>query len=281
MPRHGPPRQPHRNWLRDDLWPPNGPLRRSRELTPTKVNRYYGPRHHCWSDLHDFWELGAVLAGEGELFCETGDAIRLQPGCVFLIPPRAAHGENAHDQVDIVFVGLRGQWLGSDGEQAIRHVENPSLARQIEEFWLLSLRPAEYSAGARLDGLARIIVSEFMRCLAAPEPDHDTGKIETATQLMRQRLAENIPVPELARLLGYSTDYFRRVFRHRMNMTPTGYLIGLRMQQAVQMLEYSDLTVGQIALQCGFHDPLYFSRMFHRKMGCSPMQYRRKYRIRS
>ncbi len=272
------PHHPYMNWLRDDLWSDRGFMQRSEELTPVKANRYHGPRNHGKSQPHDHWELGTVVTGQGELFFENDGVIALRSNTTFLIPPRLEHGENSCGNIDIVFIGLRGTCFEQFNQTAIRHVNSQKITAAIEDLWLRSIGQAGGPIGPLLDGMARTILAKFTRCLEVPEPDPETRKIEKITQQMRQRLAENIRVPELARLMGVSTDYFRRVFRHRMNMTPTEYLIGLRMQQAMQLLEHSDLTVGMIAQHCGFRDPLYFSRMFRRKIGCSPLQYRRETR---
>ena len=48
------------------------------------------------------------------------------------------------------------------------------------------------------------------------------------------------------------------------------------MVEAARLLRFTDLTVGQIAAQVGFTDPLYFSRAFKRQRGESPQAFREK-----
>ena len=58
-------------------------------------------------------------------------------------------------------------------------------------------------------------------------------------------------------------------------MTPHKYLTDRRLQTAANMLrsEYNDGNVTEVAHQCGFREPLYFSRMFKKKYGISPSYY--------
>lgn len=270
--------QPHCNWLRDDLWSPSGAMRRSAELTPVKANRFFGPRNRSWSPLHDFWELGAVIAGQGELLHAGGETIQLGPGVVFLVPPQRRHGEDSRDNIDIVFIGLRGALLDGTSDRKIRRVENDRLAAQAEEFWRRAVGQAGGLVGPTLDGLARGILAEFMRSLDARSPAREARQIEDVARLMRQRLAEDMSVTDLARRMRLSADYFSRLFKQHTGSPPGAYLAGLRMQQAMQLLEHSELPVSQVANGAGYADPLYFSRAFRRAVGCSPLQYRRRIR---
>ncbi len=58
-------------------------------------------------------------------------------------------------------------------------------------------------------------------------------------------------------------------------MTPLQYLNDRRLQTAAAMLrsQYNDGNVTEVARQCGFREPLYFSRMFKKKYGLSPSYY--------
>ena len=68
----------------------------------------------------------------------------------------------------------------------------------------------------------------------------------------------------------------RRLFQRSCGVTPLGYLTELRLNRAAQLLGCSDrsgLSVIDIARACGYRDALYFSRMFKRKFGVSPIHY--------
>lgn len=81
------------------------------------------------------------------------------------------------------------------------------------------------------------------------------------------------------RKIPLNYDYVRKLFKKETGVTPHDYLNGIRMNRARLYIEngisnsYSRFTVSQIAEACGFAEPLYFSRVFKKYFGVSPMQY--------
>ena len=103
----------------------------------------------------------------------------------------------------------------------------------------------------------------------------------TAVTRFKNLLHENVGNPYFdltdgIRALGYHPDYFRRSFKHHTTLSPLQYLNGLRIERAKDLLRLeSSLSVGEIAVRCGFSDPLYFSTAFKRHTGRSPLAYRK------
>ena len=74
---------------------------------------------------------------------------------------------------------------------------------------------------------------------------------------------------------GYNADYVRRCFKEETGMTPYAYLTHLRMDLAKRLLSHSgNSSVKDIAIQCGYADQYYFSRVFSKSAGRSPIKYR-------
>ncbi len=99
--------------------------------------------------------------------------------------------------------------------------------------------------------------------------------IERAIELMKTRLEETLSLGELSRELGLSSGYFCRLFKQRMDQAPIDYFIRLKIQKACQYLDFTDIAVQEVAGTLGYEDPYYFSRVFKRVMGVSPLQYRK------
>ena len=55
------------------------------------------------------------------------------------------------------------------------------------------------------------------------------------------------------------------------------YLIRRRIAAAAELLEYSDLPVGEIGMNCGFESPSYFAKQFYRHEELTPLQFRKKW----
>ena len=85
---------------------------------------------------------------------------------------------------------------------------------------------------------------------------------------------EQLTLEKLARLAGFSPKYFCRSFRAVVHRSPIDYLNFYRVECASALLSSSDLTVAEVAYQCGFNDSSFFIKQFRRYKGTTPRQYR-------
>jgi transcriptional regulator GlxA family with amidase domain len=76
---------------------------------------------------------------------------------------------------------------------------------------------------------------------------------------------------------GLSERTFFRRFRKATGLTPIDYLHAVRIEEAKQLLETTDTPVEAVANEIGYEDTSFFTRLFRRKVGLSPMQYRRQF----
>lgn len=65
-----------------------------------------------------------------------------------------------------------------------------------------------------------------------------------------------------------------RLFRKKLDKSPIEYINELRIRTATTLLTTTEQSVRSIALEAGFNDPLYFSRFFKQRLGCSPSDFR-------
>ena len=70
---------------------------------------------------------------------------------------------------------------------------------------------------------------------------------------------------------------FQRRFAQATGLAPLDYVHTLRLEEAKQMLESGDAPVEAIALEVGYQDASFFGRLFRRKVGLTPAQYRRRF----
>ena len=81
---------------------------------------------------------------------------------------------------------------------------------------------------------------------------------------------------EIAQSIGVTDNYLSRIFRQELGLSPWEYLTRYRIRQARQLLRITNDNITDIALQVGFDDKAYFTRVFHRYTGCSPSIYRKR-----
>jgi transcriptional regulator GlxA family with amidase domain len=85
---------------------------------------------------------------------------------------------------------------------------------------------------------------------------------------------EEAPVARMVALSGLAERTFKRRFTLATGMTPLEYIHHVRLEEAKQMLESGDSPVEAVAEEVGYSDAGFFGRLFRRKVGLSPAQYR-------
>ena len=105
--------------------------------------------------------------------------------------------------------------------------------------------------------------------------------IKTALSYFHEHYREKVYIRDLASCAGLNEQYFCRLFRRVIRMSPVEYMNSYRMKKAVALLERSDLPVTEVAYECGFHDMGGFIREFKKMTETTPLQYRRKFRMGS
>ncbi|EKC75686.1 transcriptional regulator, AraC family, partial [human gut metagenome] len=89
---------------------------------------------------------------------------------------------------------------------------------------------------------------------------------------------EDIRLASLADMVGMTPVSFSRFFRLRTGKTLSDYIIDIRLGFATRMLVDSTRTIAEVCYDCGFNNLSNFNRMFKRKKGCSPKEFRENYR---
>jgi AraC family transcriptional regulator len=100
------------------------------------------------------------------------------------------------------------------------------------------------------------------------------AKLKQAIDYIQAHLDENISLADMAAMLGMSQYHFSRLFKQSMQLTPHAYLVEQRVNRAKQLLFDLDMTMLDIAEECGFANPSHFSRCFRQYTGMSPMEFR-------
>ena len=73
-----------------------------------------------------------------------------------------------------------------------------------------------------------------------------------------------------------SVSYFLKKFKEVTTKSPMQYILSIRINNAVSLLESTDYNVTEISTIIGYDNPLYFSRIFKKQKGVSPSDYRKQ-----
>ncbi|MDQ8205013.1 AraC family transcriptional regulator [Pelagicoccus sp. SDUM812003] len=106
-------------------------------------------------------------------------------------------------------------------------------------------------------------------------------RVSASIELVRKHWMQSHNLAELAASAGVSVTHYTAIFRRLTGFPPIDFLIRQRIQHAADLLATTSNPISDIASECGFNDPYYFSRSFSRIMGSSPRGYRQTHRSAS
>ncbi|GGO18760.1 transcriptional regulator [Deinococcus humi] len=112
------------------------------------------------------------------------------------------------------------------------------------------------------------------RDLHLPRSHVSARGLAAATARIEAEYAAPLSVPELARAAGLSVTTFERQIRRVYGLTPSQLLTRTRIQAATALLSQTQLSVGQIAVECGYFDHSAFARAFKGAVGLTPSGFR-------
>ena len=109
-----------------------------------------------------------------------------------------------------------------------------------------------------------------------PADTTDTRRLKTVLQLIEAEYATPLRIEDAAEACGCSQSHFMRWFKKMTGQGFTAYLNDHRLNLAAELLRITDATVLDIAGRVGFDNLSYFNRLFKRRYGMTPREYRSK-----
>ena len=253
----------------------------------------YPPSGHPKDYAFD-WQHGRILDGFALLYISSGRgqfeakpniSLPVEAGHAFLLFPRVWHRYAPDPQT-----GWHEHWVGFDGEiarQWLRHrfisARNPVLKINAEDTVLATFSRMMQSIQAHRPALQQILAGATANLLglfysaqqAQPAAEtHNANAIELAIARLQNEYARDLNMRLLAQELGVSYSWFRSRFAAHTGLGPHQYLLELRLVRARNLLAETELSVKEIAMQTGFEDEHYFSRLFRQKLNLTPGQWR-------
>ena len=133
--------------------------------------------------------------------------------------------------------------------------------------------------------LADALVVHFLRRYGAARPSLGEGngglspyKLRRTTAYIKEHLAQELSLAQLAAVGQTSPAHFARLFKHATGLAPHQYVIACRMEHAKQLLAETDVPLSEVALRVGCTDHSHFSALFRAHVDLTPTAYRVKTR---
>ena len=100
-------------------------------------------------------------------------------------------------------------------------------------------------------------------------------RVRAEAEYINLHFSEKIDFAEMAKRCFLSRSRFTHIFTEIFGQPPTLYQLNQKLNNARELLVYSELSVGEITEQCGFSDQMYFSKIFKKTYSISPLKYRK------
>ena len=127
---------------------------------------------------------------------------------------------------------------------------------------------------ARVRSLICLTLIEATSILDTSRPRAATGMVVAAEKFLRKHHIDKLTMDDLAAHLGFSRARMFEVFKKETGMSPNDYLQRHRVECCKGLLSGTDRSVTDIALGTGFGSSQYFSRVFRKYCGMTPMEFR-------
>lgn len=254
----------------------------SRDLYPLAAGYY--PRasgHNMRRVKHSDYLLAYCVEGGGTLRTDS-ETWTVNAGDLMVIPIGIAHSYAADRQKPWSLY-----WVHYAGELAATYTEFLNLSAPVAPIGMHPRLLADFEAlfglrGAGVNEHAYLHAASMLKAmltniaaLACAYGNRGTRiDLDSIQQMMYRQLDRELNLDELAQVASLSKYHFARKFKQLTGHAPIQHFIHLKMQHACQLLDSTQEPIKRIANRVGYHDPHYFSRLFKRVIGVSPLQYR-------
>jgi AraC family transcriptional regulator of arabinose operon len=234
------------------------------------------------------WIINLTVKGAGEIFdgenrfvVEAGDLVLFPPGVLHDYGRASGASEWWHRWIYFQPRAFWSGWLSwrsARGGLFVHRCEDRSL---VATFDTLFSEVAAWSANTDLlsmelamNILERAILLAAKNDRATAPPGHFDQRLLMACKFVTDNLHRPLTVAEIAEAVCLSPSRLAHLFTQTLGKSILKWREEQVIQFACHLLLVSPSPVKQIAAQVGFEDPLYFSRVFRRYIGCSPKAFR-------
>ena len=254
--------------------------------------------------IHDFHELVLVYSGKATHLTITGDR-EIQSGDFVSVKLGQAHGYKNIRNLVLMNILIKPSFFDEDpymlrplpafealfGQEAENDAGKEPIIQFRLDYELFSrAKNLVENANAELSGhsdgyraMAVCLIQEFIVLLLRNYRENNETRTGFALDLttlfdyVKQNYRSPLNMAALSAASGMSESHILRVYKQFMGCSPFQYISRLRLEAATDALIQTDKSITGIALDLGFNDSNYFTRLFKKHLGLSPREYRNKY----
>jgi AraC family transcriptional regulator len=226
---------------------------------------------------------GAPIAG----VCSSGERFLSQAGELDLMPAGYADSWQEESEGASLWLGLSQRLLHRAADDlGLNHSRGLDLQHQIRDpriehiAWALEAeRRSDYENGALYrESLGLALSVHLLRRYATPQPIQaglSRVRLRRLTDYIDAHLAQELSLSELASVAGLSATHLKLQFRQSTGQPVHQYVMRKRVDRARQLLEETELSISQAALDTGFAHQSHLARCMRRMLGTTPSSVRK------
>lgn len=229
---------------------------------------------------------GYLFRLQTEGMCEAvvkGKQIQIEKGHLLLIQPGDHYellikdNQNSGDY----FLGCEGTWIDEWWSRSIKPaVSRIELDEKLLALWrhiiIETRRPSSKENDELTDYLLRALCLSLERAINETTPSFQHPYAVTRMMRFIEEQATTVfKIEEVAQYAGLSISRAGHLFKSSVGKTMVEYAQDIRMSAALERMQYTTMTLEQIAESCGFGAYPYFHKVFKKKYGVAPGLYRR------
>lgn len=237
------------------------------------------------------YQLLYVAAGKARFFF-NGKEQEVTAGHMVLFQPKQEQHYDyyAKDKPNVYWV----HFTGGDVKNILKHYTipmnesafycgNSSTYAYLFKEMINELQNCQISYQEQLEMYLRQVFLLIQRSREVEKPAISTyiqEEMNFARHYFNEHYNEVINIEKFAQSRGMSVSWFLRNFKQITKQSPMQYILNIRMNNAISLLETTNYNVAEISTIIGYDNPLYFSRIFKKHRGISPSDYRKRLETR-
>jgi len=261
----------------------------TRQIYITDIGHYPKAKFHYVERPAGISQHIIIYCMEGRGWIEINKKrMEISPSQCIAIPAGVAHkyAANEKDPWTIYWIHFKGEIAAYIVELILQNSRNykPELTYNENRIKLFEDIYSNLEKGYGQDNLryVNMIFYHFLSSLLYEDKFNyvdnkkESDVIALTIEFMQKKIHSIVSLQEFADFAKLSVSHFSAIFREKTGYSPIEYFNHLKIQKACQYLLLTNMTVKEIAVQLGIDDQYYFSRMFSKLMGHSPIEYRKR-----
>ena len=240
-----------------------------------------------WHNGRIDWQLLYVASGKAHFYIKGQEIIVTAGNMVLFQPKQEMHYEYfGKDKPEVYWVHFTGSQVRGILKRHEVPLDNnvfyagnsPTYAFLFKEM-ITELQTCRVGYDSLLSMYLEQIFVLIQRSRLDKTPvvsSHLQEEMGIARRYFQEHYNEDINIEEYALSRNMSVSYFLKKFKEVTTKSPMQYILAIRINNAVSLLESTDYNVTEISTIIGYDNPLYFSRIFKKQKGISPSDYRKQ-----